>query len=131
MLKMSEKIDVRTEISKNRMYIVLDGFLSDDEAKQMADALVAAGKKLMPGFTIINDIRELKPLTPAGLDHLQKAQSVLRNQGVKRVIRVVDPKNITTKMQFARLGRDAYQDSKVQNFTSTVKEAEKLLDADK
>jgi hypothetical protein len=126
---MAATINVTANISKNRLYATLAGFLSDDEAKRVADLLVSEGQKLTSGFTVINDITELKPITSVGLEHIKDAQKTLKQLGVKRVMRVVDQKNITTKMQFFRIGKEAYQEDCVQTTTSTVAEAEALLDA--
>ena len=67
----------------------LVGFMSEADARQVADATIAEMQKLRPGFGIINDIRELKPTTQAASDQMRRAQEAAVKHGFSRAIRVV------------------------------------------
>jgi hypothetical protein len=110
---------------KNRLYIVLKGFMPDDMVKTAADEVVAATKRLRPGFAVINDISEMKPATQAGALEIRRAQEFLKERGVARVIRIVKTENTLTGVQFNRKSSDLYKaDTAV-----SVAEAEGILDA--
>ncbi|NTV53214.1 MAG: hypothetical protein HGA76_09425 [Candidatus Firestonebacteria bacterium] len=119
--------DIRAEVSKNRLYVILKGLFGDEDSKQAVEKTVAEVKKLMPGFSVITDISEFKPATAFALERIQRGQEAIAQQGVKRIIRVVDSHNITGQMQFKRMGKQVYK-SVDPDIASSLQEAEALLD---
>ncbi len=108
---------------KNRLYVVLKGAMSDGLAKEMADHTIEEAKKLTPGFTVINDISELEPITEIGAKEIKRAQAFLGYKGVKRIIRVVSPAMDLARKQFEA----APQGYPAANTASSIEEAEKML----
>jgi hypothetical protein len=117
------KYDVRADTQKNRLYLVLNGFFSEDEAKEAADKTIREAKKLQPGFDVINDISAFKPASPRGAEEIKRAALFVRKHGVARIIRVV-PSTTIGSMQFARKSREVGYDAGV---ASSIEEAEKIL----
>ena len=78
---MANKIDVRANVAKNRLYMTLDGFFSDEEAKQTADKGIAEASKLKAGFDIVNDIRGFKPTSQKGAEEIKRALIFCKQQG--------------------------------------------------
>ena len=120
---MANKIDIRSDVSKNRLYLVLGGFFQDDEVKQAADKCIAEASKLKAGFGVINDISEFKPSTPKGAEEIKRAQLFVKQNGVGRVIRVVGQASLT-QSQFDRQAKDAGYQAEV---AATVADAERML----
>jgi hypothetical protein len=121
---MSFTYDIQAKVAINRLYLSLRGSMSDDEAKEVADRVIQEIRKLRPGFTIINDISELKPASPAATEHLRRAQEASVRQGCGRVIRVVGSQAIT-QMQWSRTLKAAHHGGA--ETASTVEEAERML----
>lgn len=114
---------VRADVRKNRLYLVLDGFFNESEAKEIADRTIREVQKLRPGFDVINDISNFKPTSQQGADQIKRAGIFVRNYGVGRLIRVVPSASIGS-MQFTRKSREAGYDAEV---ASSVEEAERML----
>lgn len=125
---MSKEADyaIRADISKNRLYITLKGFFPEDLTGEVADKTVAEATKLKPGFVIINDISQTKPTTGRGAEQITRVQEFLRQRGAKRVIRIVDPKNVLARVQFERTSKDAGYDIPV-DVVGSLEEAHRLL----
>ncbi len=113
----------RADPAKNRLYVVLQGFIPAEEAKDAADVTIAEAKKLRPGFDIINDISTAKATSEQGVMELLRCQTFLKERGVGRVIRVV-PETTVGSMQIARTSRQAGYDADI---ASTMEEAESML----
>ena len=121
------RYEARADIRRNRLYVVLEGFISDAEAKDACDTTIAEASKLMPGFDIINDISTVKPASPHGVTELLRCQTFLRDRGIGRVIRVV-PKLSVGAMQISRTGKEAGYDA---DTATSIEEAEKMLEDQK
>jgi hypothetical protein len=124
--KMANKIDVRANVAKNRLYMALDGFFSDEEAKQTADKGIAEASKLKAGFDIVNDIRGFKPTSPNGAAEIKRALIFCKQQGLRHVIRVVDQAAVIGEVQFSRQSKDV---GLAVDTATSVEEADKILDA--
>jgi predicted methyltransferase len=122
---MSFTYEVRANTPKNRLYLKLVGTMSDEDAKKVADTILAEIRKLKPGFAVVNDISALKPASQAATDQLRRAQDASVKQGVGRVVRVVGEQTITN-MQWNRTLKDT-QGIRADTAT-TVAEADKMLD---
>ena len=117
--------NIRADLSKNRLYMSISGFMDDDLVTQVVDKVIAEAKKLKPGFAVINDISTFKPATPKGAEEIKRAQLFVKENGVGRVIRVTGQDGIAA-MQFSRISKTTtgYEADQV----TTVEDAEKLLD---
>jgi hypothetical protein len=123
-----KKAEIRADVSKNRLYLVLAGFFNDEEMKQIVDHAIEEIKKLKPGFDGINDISEFKPTTPQGAKELERALRFAHAYGLARAIRIVASSAVLGQMQFARKSRDA---GYAAEFANSVQEAEEMLDRGK
>jgi hypothetical protein len=122
-----EKYNIYANVSKNRLYLILHGFFTDDEVHKSITRTIAEIKKLRPGFDIINDISDFKPATPVGAEDIKQAQLFAKEHGAKRIIRVLGKDKIASTisaMQFSRTSRIAGYEA---DMVATVEEAEKLL----
>jgi hypothetical protein len=76
------------------------------------------------GFSMVNDISELKPLSQFGTQELKRASEACVRQGMSISVRVVGG-SPTATMQF---NRNAQNVGYVTGSAGTVVEAEKLID---
>jgi hypothetical protein len=116
--------DVRIDTSKNRMYITLAGFMSAEEVRTAADAVIEAGKKMHTNFDVVNNIADFKPGSPEVGTEIKRAQTFLKENGVRHVIRITGESTIAA-MQMQRLGKEAGYKA---DSAGTVAEADKLID---
>ena len=114
---------VRADIAKNRLYITLNGFFTDQEVRTAADRVIQEAGRLRPGFGVINDICSFKPATANGAEELKRAQLGLKQRGVGRVIRIVGAAAVAS-MQLARQSKEAGYSA---DTAATVKDAEAML----
>ena len=123
---MAAEYDIKANIPKNRLYIRIKGFMTEEEAEIIGNRALEETKKLKPGFDVINDIRELKPATPtAAKIYAARAAESGKTYGVRHVIRVVGDR-MTTHLQLDRLLKETVG---IQGETAkTVEEAERMLD---
>ena len=122
---MSFLFEIEANVALNRLYLQLQGSMSDDQARDVADQIIQEVRKLRPGFAIINDISELKPASPAATEHLRRAQEASVRQGCGRVIRVVGTQAIT-QMQWSRTLKAAHHVGA--ETATTFEEALQMLD---
>ncbi len=113
----------RADTGKNRLYVVLQGFLNGDEARDAADTTIAEAKKLRPGFDVINDISTVKATSEEGVKELLRCQSFLKQKGVSRVIRVV-PEVTVGSLQIARTSKQVGYEA---DSARSIEEAEEKL----
>jgi hypothetical protein len=119
---------VRVDIEKNRLYIILGGTPTDEEARQTVREVMDAVDKLKSGFDVINDVSALQPLTPEGSEQIIRAQQYIQKAGVRRVVRVVGKLEII-KMQFRRTAmRAGYTSGTDANIATSIEQAERMLD---
>jgi len=118
--------EVRCDIIKNRLYIKIAGYISEQELKETADKTIENVKKLRPGFSTINDISEVKAGDmPQNTADLVRAQNFIHVSGGGRVIRIVS--SVITKNQFSKSGQKAGSE-KDADIAASVEEAERMLD---
>lgn len=117
--------DIRANSFENHLLILLKGKLELAEANQAAEKIAKAVRSMMPGFTVITDIRELAPAAEDVRQVLLTAMQAMKNAGLGMEVRVVNPQNMVTANQFQRTSRAA-------GFTaqevSSVNEAQKIID---
>ena len=80
--------EYRTDTSKNRLYIAVDGFLSEAEAPVVIRGVVQAMNILKPGFSMISDLSNLSENDPLRSLLLANLQSAAQEFGASRVIHV-------------------------------------------
>ena len=114
---------MRADTSKNRLYVVLDGYFSDEKVKEACSKVLREVRKLKPGFTAINDISGFRPASPQGAAEMQRAQGVIMEAGLTRVVRIVG--SALGEMQFRRTSRNAGYGAST---AASIQEAERMLD---
>jgi hypothetical protein len=116
---------VQANTIRNRLYLTLSGFFSAEESKACGDEVVAAIRRLKPGYDVVTDISEFKPGTPEVAKDIERVQAHFKATGARRGVRVVGS-NAAGSMQFARL---ATQAGFVSSDVATLAEAEKVLNS--
>jgi hypothetical protein len=122
---MSIEYSIRADVMKNRLYISIKGFMTEEDAVTISDKASAEMRKLRPGFDVINDIRELKPASPKASKFYARQLDVAKEVGIGRVVRVVGDQ-VITKMQLTKALKDTV--GVVALTAASVEEAESLLD---
>src|SRR4051794_12565733 len=97
------KVDI--SIKLNRLYLRASGFFTEDEAKQAAAKIIAEVRKMSPGFDLVVDLRDFKPMSPKAADTLRDLLQTYKQHGVRRVVRVVG-ENVIGKMQMQRTAKE-------------------------
>lgn len=96
--------EIKADPKLNLLVLRLEGFMSDDQLKQASDKCVAEAGRLRAGFTVINDISQMKPASPTGAEHIKRAQASVISKGVGKIIRVTQDQ--ISRMQFNRTSRE-------------------------
>ena len=115
--------DTKIDVKKNRLYITL-GVMEPGEPQQAADAIISDIDKMRKGFTIINDISQLKIVDEADQAHILRAQEHALKAGVSRVVRVVGA-SMLAQLQMDRKSKEAGYKA---DFFKSIEDAEKALD---
>ncbi len=116
---------VKADIQKNRLYVKLVGYFDYNEMKAATDKVIEGAKKLKPGYDVINDITEFKPVGQDTLKEVERGQAYFKKSGVRHGVRV-EGKNKLTQLQFNRIGKTV---DYAADGVETLEEAEKLLDS--
>ncbi|MFC1961076.1 hypothetical protein ACFLYO_10240 [Chloroflexota bacterium] len=116
--------DVRADTDKNRLYVVIEGYLTDPEVLDLIKDGKAGIDQLQPGFDVINDGRNYKPFSRKGTEYIVELLNYEIEHGRNRHVRIVD-KVTLGEMQFERVTKDFDVAMLV---VSSLEEAEKLLD---
>jgi hypothetical protein len=116
---------VEADIQKNRLYCKMVGYFEYKEMKDCTDKTITEVNKLKPGFDVITDLSEFKPVGQDTLDEIARGQAYFKKAGVRHAIRV-EGKSRITGMQFSRMGKST---DYMPDIVATREEAEKLLDA--
>ena len=117
--------DIRSNSFENRLLICYKGKIEIDEMKAASDKISKSIRGLVPGFTIITDIRELAPLAEGARELLQGSMQMVRTTGLAYEVRIISPAAQITANQFQRTSRAAgYTATEVK----TLVEAERVLD---
>jgi len=116
---------VTADIAKNRLYVKLVGFFDYKEMKEATDKTIAETAKLKPGFDVITDLSEFKPVGQDTISEVARGQAHLNKAGKRYAIRV-EGKMKLTSLQFSRMGKNT---DYMPDIVASLEEAEKLLDA--
>ncbi|NMC12646.1 MAG: hypothetical protein GYA34_07155 [Chloroflexi bacterium] len=117
--------DVRVNSFENHLLIILQGKFELAEANQASEKIIKAIKSLVPGFTVITDIRELAPATEDVRQVFLNTMQAMKNSGMGLEVRVVNQQNLVTANQFQRTSRAAGYSAQEVN---SVPEAQRLID---
>ena len=115
---------VRKDIKKNRLYITLQGFISNSEARNVKSEVIEEIEGLLPGFDVINDLSKLVNAEERSAPVLSEVTSYMLSKKVNRIVRVVGQSK-TGLMLFAKFSPE--NDSLNIKYVPTLKEAEELL----
>jgi hypothetical protein len=96
--------EIRADLAKNRLFIKMDGFFSDDETKQFAEKIIQEARRLKAPYDSISDLRGFKPATPQGFENLRAAAGEVVKLGARRAIRIESTTGVAS-MQFSRLSK--------------------------
>lgn len=99
---MDNDFRVWPDATRNRLYLVIKGFLTDSELALAAEHTIREIARLAAHYTVIADISKMTPATPTGVQHIWRTQTHLAGTGVRRVILVADPDNPAPLRQFER-----------------------------
>jgi hypothetical protein len=124
---MEKKVEIRSDIAKNRLIIVLSGFITDGEAKVAADKAIAETAKLRSGFDVINDSSNFKPASANGAQEIFRAVNHMKQIGIGHAMRISGDAVITDS-QLTRISKEAGFDQGLRQTAGSVAEAERILD---
>ena len=96
---------VRSDSTKNRLYITLGGHMEGQERQEATRAIMAEAAKLSEGFDVVTDIRELHATDQQGFKDFLRARSTLKLKGVGHIIRVT--KIPLSRIQLERISEEA------------------------
>jgi hypothetical protein len=116
---------VRVDESRNVMYITQWGRPSADDLRRLKDGFLAAVGPLRPGFTLVNDQRQMKSFDEEAMEVAKELVEESNKAGLSRVIRIV-PDSLVAKVRLSRTLVSAgfrYEDIRV----GTPEEAEEIL----
>ena len=118
--------EVKVDSEKKRIYIVLSGFMQDFEVEEAMKEVKNAVNLLKPGFDIINDITDFKPVTAKGRELIKNTQAYIYESKVKNVMRIEG--SVLSKIQLERSSKEVgYSGITVKS----IEEAEQYLEDNK
>ncbi|MHB8104110.1 MAG: hypothetical protein ACYDG5_01030 [Dehalococcoidales bacterium] len=116
---------IKADVKKNRLYVTLVGFFQHELMKECTDKTIEEVKKLKPGFDVITDLSQFKPVGQDTLDEVARGQAFFKKSGIRHGIRVEGQSKLTSG-QFNRAGKTVDYNPDI---VASVEEAEKLLDS--
>jgi len=117
-------VKIWSDASKNRVYMVLKGGITESEIKSAADLFISEVQKLNPPVDVINDISEFTPESNMDISHILRAQKFIVQYGLGRAIRVIRDKVEGVIPFVAGVVETGYN----ANLAYSVEEAEKMLE---
>jgi len=122
---MQTQSTVRVDSTKNRIYLVLEGFHDVEEALRMKKLYKEAIDSCIPGFTVLADVSAYKPGSGEVQQVHEEAIRLAEDAGVSKVARMVGEKPLGG-MQIGRIARTKghYESAHFE----TVEDAEEFLD---
>ena len=115
---------VEAHVGKNRLYVVFAGDMTPEEFRAALDAIAREVLRLRPGFDMLADISELKPLPDAVEPMIRETAQLLRDKGVRKAVRIVG-RAAAAAVQFERATR---MEGYAANLAFSKDEAEQVLD---
>lgn len=116
----------RYDVSRNRLYIRLEGIFNARSAKMLSNAVVSLIDFTQRDYDIINDVTQLEAVADLRvLFHLKKVRFHLNASGVRRIVRVINKDNKVISALFAKGGSELVGNIFI---TESLEEAEAILD---
>jgi len=116
---------IKADVQKNRLYVTLVGFFDHKLMKECTDKTIEEAGKLKPGFDVITDLSEFKPVGQDAVEEIARGQAFFKKAGIRRGIRVEGQSKLTSG-QFHRLGKTVDYNPDI---VDSIEAAEKLLDS--
>lgn len=119
-------VELRRDLTKNRLYLTLTGLVLDGELGEGVDRLVRLAQGMRPGLTVLTDLSACRPLSQRGVAEVRRGALALMQRGLRATARVV-PQPTVASLQFQRVSGEAGYAA----FIATTRlDAERLLDED-
>ena len=115
---------VWSDASKKRLYIQMQGALTLADTTGAANAVIAEANKFSSGFDLITDLSKLEPLPAEASAEIGRAQTYMKQHGVRRVIRVLSYASVG-----AQFSRESDKAGYKADSAPSVDAAERMLDA--
>ena len=106
------------------MYLILNGFFSFWEIRDIKHTIINETKKLSSGFQAIWDITQLRPLPIKNADELKQALSYMKDYGLEKIILITD----FSLMSYVQLSYVLKEIGYKAEFADTVEDAKKMLE---
>lgn len=116
--------DIQIDTDRNRLYIILRGFLSDAEMQIAREKIIENVKKLSKSFDVVTDISTFKPASAQGVKEFKQAQRYLASHGMRRMVQVVSNDGLAA----LQISRTAKGIGYAANTVSSVIEADEKLE---
>lgn len=115
--------DIQANVANNRLNMKLTGALDEERARGAVDAVATESAKLAPGFEVVNDISEFKPLSQDVAEAIGEGKRILAENGAGALVRVTG-ESVVGSMQFKRVGdEEGYHVAEAESY----EEADALL----
>ena len=113
--------ETKADTLRNYLYIKIDRIARVGGMPRRSQRRAGGGKKLKPGFTIIDDLSRVSAVTPELLDELRAVQLVLTIMGAKRDIRIVPSDAAPSRHWRMAHSKAAYETVEVTSFEDAIK----------
>lgn len=122
---------IRSDVDRNLMYIDQHGRPTTADLLDLKDSYLVELEKLRPGFSIVNDQREMEAYDREAMEVAKDLVSITNQHGATRVIRILPPDLLTTVVISTTLleGRSQYASIRVASQEEAEAALEELLEA--
>lgn len=118
-------LKITTKVNENLLIIEAEGVFSDDDIWLGLRLIGTKLPKLREGFTVINDISKMQPISKQAEFKMKAAQRLLINNGSGKIIRIVG--EAVSKYQFDKNSEElGYEPVLVSSMDEALMEAELL-----
>ncbi len=118
-------VDIYADVARNRLYVRLQGQADDTQARSVGDAILREMERMRPGFDLVSDLSQARPLGPEGLLQFKRVLEVARERKVGRTVRIVGGA-AQTALQLTRTSKEFNHEPYL---AFSREEAERLLEA--
>jgi hypothetical protein len=95
------------DTAENRLYLKVIGFWNDlSLVSNYPDDIKKASQELTPGFTVLADLTEMKPMPKEVGPLYERAQKILVKSGLKKTAEIL-PESAILKMQVKKFARSS------------------------
>jgi hypothetical protein len=120
--------EIRTDLTKNRLYVTLYGFSSMSQVNDTIREMEEAVHRLKPGFDVVTDISNYKPALPEIAQAIQQMQVFLKQSGMRRAVRIVSTAAQSPRIASLQFSRTSQAIGYEAEIVSSVAEADRLLE---